>query len=173
MNLAPKTKKLLAIGAVGAVVVVAAFVAVLALLVRDAPAHRPTVTAYADGRSIEVEPYLYCPVEEPLCGSDGESASLPVREHQPLQLSLPAEVSSAPWILAAVYARPDGTDAVETDTLYLPDTTLALTVPPIDDAGRALLGVEVRLPSGVIDTDTQQEEIISHAIWSIATSPTD
>ncbi|WP_072805283.1 DUF2771 domain-containing protein [Rhodococcoides yunnanense] len=169
MNLAPKTKKVLAIGAVGAVVVVVAFVAVLALLIRDAPEHRPAVTAFADGRTIDVEPYLYCPVDEPLCDSDGASATLPVRENQPLQLSLPAEISSAPWILAAVYAHPDGADAVETDTLYLPDTTLALTVPPLDDAGRALLGVEVRLPSGVIDSDTQQEEIISHAIWSIAT----
>jgi hypothetical protein len=28
----------------------------------------------------------------------------------------------------------------------------------------------VRLPSGVIDVDTDQEEIVSHAIWSIATT---
>ena len=28
----------------------------------------------------------------------------------------------------------------------------------------------MRLPSGVIDVDTNQEEIVSHAIWSIATT---
>ncbi|NIL76739.1 DUF2771 domain-containing protein [Rhodococcus sp. Eu-32] len=170
MNLAPKTKKILAIGAAAAVVVLVAFVGVLALLVRDAPSGRPSITAFADGRTIDVQPYLYCPVDQPLCGSDGESVTLPVREGRPLQLSLPSEIASAPWILAAVYSDESGSDAVETDTLYLPDSTSAVTVPPVDDQGRALLGVEVRLPSGVIDTDTQQEEIVSHAIWSIATA---
>nr|WP_296768033.1 DUF2771 family protein [Rhodococcus sp. (in: high G+C Gram-positive bacteria)] len=170
MNLAPKTKKIVAIGAAGLVVIGVAFVAVLALLIRDAPAHRPTVTAFADGHTVVVEPYLYCPVETPLCDSDGSSARVPVREGQPLQLSLPSEVTSAPWILAAVYSDDNG-GAVESDTLYLPDERLSLTVPPLDDEGRTLLGVEVRLPSGVIDSDTQQEEIVSHAIWSIATTP--
>lgn len=170
MNLAPKTKKIVAIGAAGLVVIGVAFVAVLALLIRDAPTHRPTVTAFADGHTVVVEPYLYCPVETPLCDSDGSSARVPVREGQPLQLSLPSEVASAPWILAAVYSDDNG-GAVESDTLYLPDERLSLTVPPLDDEGRTLLGVEVRLPSGVIDSDTQQEEIVSHAIWSIATTP--
>ena len=167
VNFAPKTKKILAIGTVGLVVVAVAFVAVLALLVKDAPSHRPTVTAFADGRTVVVEPYLYGPVNEPLCDTDGTSATVPVREGHPLQLSLPGEITSAPWILAAVYA--DGDGAVESDTLYLPDEKLGMTVQPLDDEGRELLGVEIRLPSGVIDSDTQQEEIISHAIWSIAT----
>lgn len=167
MNLAPKTKKILAIGTAGLIVVGVAFVAVLALLIKDAPTHRPTITAFADGRSVVVEPYLYCPVDAPLCETDGASATVPVRPGHPLQLSLPTEITSAPWILAAVYA--DGDGAVESDTLYLPDEKLGLTVAPVDDDGRELLGVEIRLPSGVIDTDTQQEEIISHAIWSIAT----
>lgn len=169
VNLAPKTKKLLAIGTAGLVVIGVAFVAVLALLIRDAPTHRPTITAFADGRSVTVEPYLYCPVNEPLCENDGASSSVPVREGYPLQLSLPGEITSAPWIVAAVYADDSG-NVVETDTLYLPDEKLGLTVAPTDDDGRKLLGVEIRLPSGVIDTDTLQEEIISHAIWSIATS---
>lgn len=169
MNLAPKTKKLLAIGTVGLVVVGVAFVAVLALLIKDAPSHRPTITAFADGTSVTVEPYLYCPVEKPLCENDGVSSSVPVREGHPLQLSLPTEITSAPWIVAAVYSDENG-GAVETDTLYLPDEKLGLTVQPLDDEGRELLGVEIRLPSGVIDSDTQQEEIISHAIWSIATA---
>ncbi|MDJ0393800.1 DUF2771 family protein [Rhodococcus sp. G-MC3] len=170
MNLAPKTKKIVAIGAAGLVVVGVAFVAVLALLIRDAPSHRPAITAFADGNTVVVEPYLYCPVETPLCDSDGSSARVPVREGHPLQLSLPNEVTSAPWILAAVYADNSG-GAVESDTLFLPDERVSLTIPPVDDDGRDLLGVEIRLPSGVIDSDTQQEEIISHAIWSIATSP--
>lgn len=168
VNLAPKTKKLLAIGTVGVVVVAVAFVAVLALLIKNAPTHRPTITAFADGRSVTVEPYLYCPVDAPLCENDGVSSTVPVRKGHPLQLSLPTEITSAPWIVAAVYADADG-GAVESDTLYLPGQKTGLTVQPLDDEGRELLGVEIRLPSGIIDTDTQQEEIVSHAIWSIAT----
>jgi hypothetical protein len=168
VNLAPKTKKMLAVGTAGLIVVGVAFVAVLALLIKDAPTHRPTITAFADGHSVVVEPYLYCPVEAPLCEDVGSSSTVPVREGRPLQLSLPTEITSAPWIVATVYGS-SLDDAVESDTLYLPDQKLALTIPPIDDEGRDLLGVEIRLPSGVIDSDTQQEEIISHAIWSIAT----
>lgn len=184
MNFAPKTKKLLAIGTAGLLVIGVASVAVLALLISDAPTHRPTITAFADGKAVTVEPYLYCPVEAPLCDPDGASASLPVRAGRPLQLSLPSEITSAPWIVAAVYSDGSGSDGsgsngsgsngsgnvVETDTLYLPDQKLGLTVAPVDDDGRKLLGVEIRLPSGVISTETAQEEIISHAIWSIATS---
>lgn len=171
MNLAAKTKKILAIGTAGLVVLGVAFVFVLALLVRDAEPHTPVITAFADGTAIEVAPYLYCPVDAPLCQSDGNSAALDVSEGHPLQLSLPTEITGAPWIAAAVYAdKADPNDIVETDTLYLPGQQLALTVPPLDDDGRLLVGVEIRLPSGIIDADTQQEEIISHAIWSIATA---
>lgn len=168
VNFAPKTKKMLAIGTAGLLIVAVAFVAVLVVLIRQAPPHIPTITAFADGDVVTVEPYLYCPIDAPLCESRGVSSLVPVREGHPLQLSLPSEVTSAPWIAAAVYA--DGNDIVEVDALYPPDDKLQLTVPAVDDDGRALLGVEIRLPSGIIDVDTQQEEIISHAIWSIATS---
>ncbi len=167
MNFASKTKKILAIGTAGLLIVAVAFVAGLVLLIRQAPPHIPTVTAFSDGDAVTVEPYLYCPIDAPLCESQGVSAVVPVREEQPLQLSLPSEITSAPWILAAVYAG--DADIVETDTLYLPDEKLQVTVPAVDGDGRELLGVEIRLPSGIIDVDTQQEEIISHAIWSIAT----
>lgn len=168
MNLAAKTKKLLAIGTAGLLVLAVAFVAALVVLIRQAPAHLPTITAYADGRAVVVDPFLYCLVNAPLCESEGVTTVLQVSEHSVLQLSLPSQITSAPWIAAAVYAG-EGSDIVETDTFYLPGKKLQLSVPPVDDDGRELLGVEIRLPSGIIDADTQQEEIISHAIWSIAT----
>lgn len=169
MNLAPKTKKIVAIGSAALVVIAIAFVAVLAILIRNAPEHVPAVTAYANGRSAEVEPYLYCPVDQPLCGNEGESTTLPLGNSPVLQLSLPSEIAKAPWILASVYGDAATGEIVETDKLYLPDSAVSVTVQAKDPDGRELLGVEVRLPSGVIDSDTQQEEIISHAIWSIAT----
>ena len=156
------------LGALSAVVVVA-FAAVVFTLIRNAPDVPPTVSAFADGRAVEVSPFRYCPVTAPLRDYDGETATVPVRPDRPLQLSLPKAISDAPWGLATVYQSADG-DVVENDAFFLPGQRTSMTVPALDDDGRALIGVEVRLPSGVIDTDTDQEEIVSHAIWSIATA---
>lgn len=147
-----------------------AFVLVVGKLILDAPATVPHVSAFADGRTAEVEPFRYCPVQEPLCDYEGESTTLPVRDGYPLQLSLPSEIFDNPWGFASVYGDPDTGEVVENDEYFAPGTRYSLTVPPRDEEGRELLGVEVRLPSGVIDPDTDQEEIVSHAVWSIATA---
>ncbi|MBY6365366.1 DUF2771 family protein [Rhodococcoides corynebacterioides] len=160
---------LLLLGALVAVVGVA-FVVVVGRAIVDAPDRVPRVSAFADGRFAEVEPFRYCPVQEPLCEYEGTTAVLPVREGHPLQLSLPGEISESPWGFAAVYQNPETGEAGEVDDYFAPGTRNTLTVEPTRD-GLDLVGVEVRLPSGVIDVDTNQEEIVSHAIWSIATTP--
>ncbi|MGU3432235.1 DUF2771 family protein [Actinomycetes bacterium M1A6_2h] len=163
------TRSLALVSALLAVIAVA-FAAVMFVVIRNAPDTPPSVSAFADGRAVEVAPFRYCPVSAPLCDYDGETATLPVRPGHPLQLSLPTAISNAPWGLATVY-QSEGGDVVENDEFFLPDQRNSMTVPAVDTDGRALIGVEVRLPSGVIDTDTNQEEIVSHAIWSIATAP--
>ncbi|MBT1191639.1 DUF2771 domain-containing protein [Rhodococcoides kroppenstedtii] len=159
---------LLAVGALVAVVGVA-FVWVVGRAIVDAPERTPRISAFADGRFAEVEPFRYCPVQEPLCEYEGSTAVLPVRPGHPLQLSLPGEISDSPWGFAAVYQDPETGEALEADDYFAPGTRNTLTVEPTRD-GLDLVGVEVRLPSGVIDVDTNQEEIVSHAIWSIATT---
>ncbi len=151
-------------------VVGVAFVLVVGKAILDAPEESPRVSAYADGRYEEVEPFRYCPVQEPLCDYEGTTATMPVREGHPLQLSLPGAISENPWGFASVYGNPDSGDVVEADEYFAPGTRNTLTVPPVNEDGLVLIGVEVRLPSGVIDVDTDQEEIVSHAIWSIATT---
>ncbi|MBY6348795.1 DUF2771 family protein [Rhodococcoides corynebacterioides] len=160
---------LAAVGALVAVVGVA-FVVVVGRAIVTAPETPPRISAFADGRFTEVEPFRYCPVQEPLCEYEGSTAVLPVREGRPLQLSLPAEIADNPWGFAAVYQNPETGEAGEVDDYFAPGTRNTLTVEPTRD-GLDLVGVEVRLPSGVIDVDTNQEEIVSHAIWSIATTP--
>lgn len=168
MNLAPRTTKIAA--AIGAVlfVVAVAFVAVLTLLIRNAPDEEPTVTAYANGRTVEVEPYLYCAVNDPLCTNVGNTTEIDVGTAETVQLSLPSAVFSAPWVLAVVYGDDSG-NAEETSEFNEPGTRYSATVPTKDESGRTLLGIEVRLPTGIIDTDTNQEGFVSHAIWSIGT----
>ncbi|WP_415975441.1 DUF2771 domain-containing protein [Rhodococcus sp. 077-4] len=170
MNLAPRTKKIAAILAAGLLVIAVAFVAVLAILVGNAPDKEPTVTAYTNGRAVEVEPYLYCAVSDPLCTNVGETTELPVGKSRTVQLSLPEAVYSAPWVLALVYGDDSG-NVVETGEFNEPGTRFGVTVPTTDDSNRTLLGIEVRLPTGIIDTDTNQEGFVSHAIWSIGTRP--
>ncbi|QII07602.1 DUF2771 domain-containing protein [Rhodococcoides fascians A25f] len=170
MNLAPRTKKIAAIIVAGLVVIAVAFAAVLALLIGRAPEKEPTVTAYANGRAVVVEPYLYCAVSDPLCTNVGETAEIQVGNARTVQLSLPAPIYSAPWVLAVVYGDDSG-DVVENTEFNEPDTKLSVTVPTKDDSNRTLLGIEVRLPTGIIDTDTNQEGFVSHAIWSIGTRP--
>ncbi len=157
-----------AVGALLAVVGVA-FVVVLGRAIIGSSEAPPRVSAFADGRYAEVEPFRYCPVQEPLCDYEGSITVLPVREGRPLQLSLPEQISGSPWGFAAVYQDPETGEALEADDYFAPGTRNALTVEPTRD-GLDLVGVEVRLPSGVIDVDTDQEQIVSHAIWSIATT---
>ncbi|MGV8873834.1 MAG: DUF2771 domain-containing protein [Rhodococcus sp. (in: high G+C Gram-positive bacteria)] len=168
MKSAPRTTKIAAMIAVGLLVIAVAFVAVLALLIGNATDKEPVVTAYANGRTVEVEPYLYCAVSDPLCTNVGETSELEVGAAPTVQLSLPEAVYSAPWVLAVVYGDDSG-DVVENTEFNEPGNRLSVTVPTSDDSDRMLLGIEIRLPTGIIDTDTNQEGFVSHAIWSIGT----
>ncbi|MBY4400814.1 DUF2771 domain-containing protein [Rhodococcus fascians] len=170
MNLAPRTKKIASLIAAGLFVIAVAFVGVLAVLIGNAPDKEPVVTAYSNGRAVQVEPYLYCAVSDPLCTNVGETAEIQVGSAPAVQLSMPEAVYSAPWELALVYGDDTGA-VVESSQFNQPGTRLSVTVPTTDDGGRTLLGIEVRLPTGIIDTDTNTESFVSHAIWSIGTRP--
>ncbi|MFI8567361.1 DUF2771 domain-containing protein [Rhodococcus sp. NPDC078407] len=170
MKLAPRTKKIAAIIAAGLVVIAVAFVAVLALLIGNAPDKEPIVSAYSNGRAVDVEPYLYCAISDPLCTNVGETSEIAIGEAPTVQLSLPEAVYSAPWVLALVYGDDSG-NVVEVGEFNEPGTKLSVTVPTTDDSDRTLLGIEIRLPTGIIDPETNQEGFVSHAIWSIGTRP--
>lgn len=158
---------------IAVVVVGVAFVVLLGRAILNAPETPPRITAYANGTTIQVDPFRYCPVDAPLCDYEGTTASIPMRAGNPLQLSIPPSISGGPWGLATVYGTRGGSDddIVETDEYYGPGDRTSVTVPQLDADGLPLLGVEIRLPSGVIDADTAEEEIVSHAVWSIATTP--
>lgn len=168
-----RSRALLALAAIVVLAVAAGTVVAIVMGLRNADDGPPEITAYADGRTVNVPPYRYCPIQEPLCESpEGPTESMPVREGHPLQLSLPKQISEAPWLLAAFYLSPSG--LVEADSWYGFDdvpSPAAVTVQPFDAQGRQLVGVEVRLPTGIVDVETGEEAIISHAVWSIATLP--
>lgn len=132
---------------------------------------RPRITATVDGTSVEVPPFAYCEVNRPdVCDEPGQTVELPVGTDQTLEISVPAAISDAPWILATFYLDLDAGDALDgSEQLFAPGSTTSVSVPDLDDQGRVLAGVEVRLPTGIYDNATEEDTIITHATWSVAT----
>ena len=165
MTLQSRTKKTLALIVVVLIIVLVAFVAVLTVLIRDAGEHRPEVTAYAHGKSITVPPLRYCNLYLEDC-VDGELAELDVPADYPLQLSLPPEIANAPWRLITVFEGPTG-ELVTEERYYAPGEAAAVTVRSTQHPSLQLNGVEIQLPSAVIDEEGLPQ---AHATWAIKTS---
>ncbi|WP_067647154.1 DUF2771 domain-containing protein [Nocardia harenae] len=165
-----RTRTVVAISAVVLLVAVAAYAGVLALLIRDAPRKDPAVTAYAHGRTVTVEPFLYCSVTMADCRY-GETVDLEVPPGYPLQLSLPPQIAEAPWLAQLIYERPDGE---QVDRLVAHDDfgkdVLAVTLDSRPEPNLRLVGVELQLPILARD-ETGREFYVPHAAWSINTAP--
>ncbi|MFH5209141.1 DUF2771 domain-containing protein [Antrihabitans spumae] len=165
MRLQPKTVKILALLGTGVLVVAVAFFAVLFVLVKDSDPRLPAVTAYAYGEAITVEPTRYCELDLTECSEEGSIAKLQVPVGYPLQLSLPKELSDAPWRLYATYDGPNGLEIVEQG--YRPGQATAVSVRSKTTPEAKLLGVEIRLPSSVVD---ENGDPFQRAVWLIETA---
>lgn len=123
----------------------------------------PQISAYSRGTTVRVDPYLYCNVVDLNdCAKSGAQGDLSVNERYPVQLSLPASISRAPWRLLRVYEDERDT----TTTAYRPGTQLAVTVPTVDPQRGKLMGLVVQLLTLVQD---QNGELfgLPHAEWSV------
>lgn len=150
----------------GAVIVVAAFVAVMIPLIKHGRDHAgpPVVAAYAYGHSIRVSPANYCTMDLSSCRK-GQVGFLTVPGGRPLQLSLPTEIANVPWYLTLYY----NTDGVMLETrpqYHAPGSKLAVTVP--SSRGVRLMGVEINTLSAVIDP--RDGSHVARASWLIQTN---
>jgi hypothetical protein len=152
--------------AVLALVVVIGAAIVVVLAIRDADERLPEITAYGNGRSITVAPAEYCTLDLREC-SQGELAVLDVNAGQPLQLSLPKEISDAPWRLVAVFEDPVSGELVPEERYFESGATAALTVVSDREPPWQLAGVEIQLPSAVVDESGLPR---AHAVWAIKTA---
>ncbi|WP_024793887.1 DUF2771 family protein [Tomitella biformata] len=135
---------------------------------------RPIITAAAGETSVEVKPYTYCEVSRPdVCDPPGQTVELPVTAGQQLVISVPESISGAPWVLATFYVDPTAAADSEAlqgaEQLFTPGSETTVSIPDIDENGRVLAGVEVRLPTGLYNPDTKEDTIVTHATWSVAT----
>ena len=160
----PKAKR----GVVALVAVVVVLLAAVAgvgawLLVRPSGPQRPEISAFSHGHLTRVGPYLYCNVLNlDDCQTPQAQGVLPVNEHYPVQLSVPNEISRAPWRLLQVYEDAANT----TSTFFRPDTRLAVTIPTVDPQRGRLTGIVVQLLTLVVDTAGELHEA-PHAEWSV------
>ncbi|WP_040803590.1 DUF2771 family protein [Nocardia concava] len=175
----PKTRTILALVGAALLVFVAAVAAVVTIAVRNADKPDPEITAYAHGKSVSVNPFLYCDLKvskEQLavgkCDASKSVSELDVPPGSSLQLSLPKEIADAPWEILIGYrvAGPHGDQAqpVLLTSRDYPDKPLAITIktPASDRVHLAIM--ELHLPIPARD-EAGNEGIVSRGIWSIQT----
>ncbi len=161
-----------------AVLVVALIVlvtwAIMNALTDDSP-DRPTVTATAGDTTVHVAPYEYCNPRKPTeCDAPGKTVELPVTAATPLVITVPDAIAKAPWSLKKYYVNPGVKDSddnalIPEPQIFAPGSTSTVTVDPVDPSGKVLAGVEITLPTGIVDQDTGEITYIDHATWSIRT----
>lgn len=133
------------------------------VLVRGHGPERPQISVYSHGHLNRVGPYVYCnALNLNDCEKPHTQGELRVSEGYPVQLSVPGAIAHAPWRLLRVYENPKNT----TETLFRPDTRLAVTIPTIDPLRGRLAGVVVQLLTLVVDPAGELHDV-PHAEWSV------
>ncbi len=147
-----------------AVIAVSGTGALIWWLTRTPAPEHPEISAYSRGQLVRVGPYRYCDVFEiTRCDVPQTVGELVVTPRDPVQLSVPAAIARAPWILIRAYEG--GASAIDE---FRPDTKLAVTIPTVDARRGRLTGIAVQLPTLVRD-EQNNEFPWPHAEWSVAT----
>jgi len=163
-------KKAVAVGSIAALVLASVADGLITwAVVRHAepegPRH-PEISASTHGELTRVGPYFFCNVLNLNdCQSPKEQGELSVNSHDPVQLSVPTPIGSAPWRLLMVYDDPTDT----TTAIFRPDSRLAVTIPTVDPQRGQLRGFTVQLLTLVQDEKGEVFEA-PHAEWSVRTN---
>ncbi|MDY6996300.1 MAG: DUF2771 domain-containing protein [Actinomycetota bacterium] len=153
--------------AVLAAVALVASIGTTALVWRMSGSHGPQlpeISAYSQGHLARVGPYRFCQVLNPTdCVVPAEQGEVPVTGSAPVQLSVPAEVGRAPWVLLRAFEDGDRVDE------FRPGSRRAVTIPTVDPQLGRLTGLAVQLPTLVRD-EQGNEFPVPHAEWSVRTA---
>jgi hypothetical protein len=154
-------KRVLAALAVVVVVASATTGVLIWRLASHPPPEHPEISAYSHGQLVRVGPYRYCEVLNPIdCVVYGEQGELPVTQRAPVQLSVPAKIAQAPWVLLREYESGDVAE-------FAPHNQLAVTIPTVDPVRGKLTGIAVMLPTLIRVDDS--EIPAPHAEWTVRT----
>ncbi|WP_304113134.1 DUF2771 domain-containing protein [Mycolicibacterium bacteremicum] len=158
-------KRGLAILAVIALLATASTVALVWQLSKEPHSSFPRISAYSHGATVRIGPYFYCNVENlDDCENPETTGELTITSRSAVQLAVEPAIAKAPWWLARTY---EGADAAIVQE-FRPDTTAAVTIPPVDALYGRLTGLVVQLPTLVRD-EAGNEFPLPHAEWSVRT----
>lgn len=158
-------KRGLAILAVVALLATAGTVALVWQLSKEPHSSFPRISAYSHGETVRIGPYFYCNVENlDDCENPETTGELTITTRSAVQLAVEPAIAKAPWWLARTY---EGADAAIVQE-FRPDTTTAVTIPPVDALYGRLTGLVVQLPTLVRD-EAGNEFPLPHAEWSVRT----
>lgn len=140
-----------------------------ALLLAGCEAAAPSVTWYGNRTAVHEGPALYCELTEQLelaCSElDGPSARLALREGDPVQINIPADIASSPWWLVISYV---GEEESFRTPLFTDGGTLSYVVRP--EPGRQLKQVDLQVPTVVAGADGQPVWT-PYQVWVLEVDP--
>ncbi|SFB62261.1 Protein of unknown function [Amycolatopsis marina] len=153
--------------------------AALTLVGCSAPDGGPEVTFFADGEAVESGPLVHCDVLIRRCEQGGDPAKLRARAGRPVQISVPSEVSDAPWVVNVQYADANGEPRPVKQEFFSPGTRHAYTATG-DAPGDQLLVVEVQQLGAAYAADEDvnplldaagNPQLVARAVWSLQLIP--
>ena len=110
----------------------------------------PVITFFSSGHTVTASPIQYCDVRDEHCTANGSAAvSLTVAAGQPVQISVPQQVASTPWQVAARFRDANGTEYASCSRLFGVGQQYAYTV-YAPHAGDRLLLIEIYQSSGTL-----------------------
>ncbi|GAB3507344.1 DUF2771 family protein [Amycolatopsis cihanbeyliensis] len=138
----------------------------------------PQVTFFVDGDSVQAAPLMHCDVRVRSC-EQGGTATLPARPGYPVQVSVPAEVSDAPWVVITQYANASGERQEPKWRFFSPGTRHAYTVTG-DRPGDQVLTVEIQQVGAAYAADQAGDpllddsgdpQLVTRGIWILRIEP--
>ncbi|SFS56348.1 DUF2771 family protein [Saccharopolyspora flava] len=126
-------------------------VAAAGLAAGCASPNQPQVTFYSHGDSVAVDAAQYCDPTGDQCSPPNQEAvgELRMANRDPLQISVPAEVSQAPWQVVFLYQGLDGKQLDGRSPVFTPNSRHAYTLQLPPDGAR-IEHVEVQQFSAVL-----------------------
>lgn len=138
---------------------------------------RPQVTFFAAGNTVMAKPYRYCDVRVTRCEShDDHQVALQVPPGEPVQISVPGQVTDAPWTVVIQYRDASGAQRPpKRVATFVPNQRYAYTVHP-PAPGAQLETVEVQeagaafafTPQGkLVEGPNGAPQLSTRAVWSL------
>ena len=151
----------------------------LALAGCSASVGPPEVTFYSDGHTVNAEPVVHCDALVRTCDKYPDAtANLKVRPGRPVQISVPSEVSKAPWLVNVQYADPTGQLRLK-QQYFSPGSRLAFTATPGAPSDQ-LVVVEVQELGAAFAADQSgnpildengNPQLVARSLWSLQIQP--